>query len=388
MNEETLKRAAAGDPGAIRELKRWAVGSTDLQELNRLIKILEDSKKEKGEAQFWSDLLDLKNAIDTRPRSTAEELDRMEDRARALGSCEVVQVLGLRAARWALLGDFRAAEDTLREAWAAAPSCRLARSPDLSPCLAYLHRRQGLLDLALGRPESALARVQRSLDCFRRLGAGHDLNGDGEGSSLFARAEILFELGDHEGSLADLSACLDRFPTTSAIWPKAHQNFAAVLSKTGEEGRKRGHAMLERQRLVMRRRQDTLLGAAFWWVDGQLSHALGIRRDRAIRKMRKALDFFASEGMRDHYKGVALDIARAYYPRRDQILDFLDETKRIRESLLRGERDEEMFEEIYDLVDGCPDLSTLSRLDAVLRQWRDALTGQASLPPCLLNASA
>ncbi len=67
-------------------------------------------------------------------------------------------------------------------------------------------------------------------------------------------------------------------------------------------------------------------------------------------------------------------------------MEFLDETESTRERLIRSERQKRMFAEIYDLSDGCPEPDTLSLLDAVLRRFRDALTREASLPPCLLTA--
>ena len=180
---------------------------------------------------------------------------------------------------------------------------------------------------------------------------------------------------DYEGSIADFTVCLERFPASSAIWSTAYRNLAYALSRTGREGRKKAHAMLQHQRLSMRSREKTVPGAFFLWVDGQLAYALGIRRDRAMKRMKRALAFFASEGMPDEYRGVSLDIARAYYPRRDLIVDFLNATKSTRERLIRS-----------NLSDGCPEPETLSLLDAVLRRFRDALTREASLPPCLLTA--
>ena len=388
---EILEGAAAGDPETIREIKEWAAKSTDFQGLERLSQIIREAEEEKRktEAEFWSDLVDLKNAVNAKPANAVEALKAMERRARAFGTCETVQVLGLWAHRWMVLDEIRAAEETLREAWGLALSCRLAETAEAGPCAFYLHRRQGLLELASGRHTSGLAEIQCSLDGFRLWGQRptHDVNGDGEGSSLYARGEALFHLRDYDGSIADFTVCLERFHPSRDIWSNAYHNLAYALARTGCEGRKKAHELLQHQRLSMRSHEKTVQGATFLWVDGQLAYALGIRRDRAMKRMRRALAFFASEGMPDEYRGVSLDIARAYYPRRDLIVNFLNETKGTREGLIRSEYQKRMFAEIYDLADGCPGLDTLSLLDAILRKLRDAVTREASLPPCLLTAS-
>ena len=67
-----------------------------------------------------------------------------------------------------------------------------------------------------------------------------------------------------------------------------------------------------------------------------------------MKRMKKALALFAKQGMPDQYRGVTFDIARAYFPRRDKILDFLNETKSARERLIRGGRQERMFAEQRD----------------------------------------
>jgi tetratricopeptide (TPR) repeat protein len=288
-----------------------------------------------------------------------------------------------------VLDELSAAEAALREAWTLAPHCRLAETPEASPCVFYLHRRQGILDLASDRHPSALAEIERSLEGFRGWGRrpSHDLNGDGEASSLHARAEARFHLKDYEGSIADFTVCLERFPASSAIWSTAYRNLAYALSRTSHEGRKKAHAMLEHRRLAMRSRENTVEGGYFLWVDGQLAYALKIRRDRAMKRMKRALAFFASEGMPDEFRGVSLDIARAYYPRRDLIVDFLNETESARERLIRSERQKRMFAEIYELSDGSPQPDTLTLLDTVLRRFRDALVREASVPPCLLTAT-
>lgn len=378
MDLDSLKRVAREDPEALR---RWldALSEEDRQLLDELLR--------EFEARFWKDLSDLKNDINSKPEPTAKDLADMEARARNLGTCERVMVLALRFYRHRLLGELMAAEEILSEAWKLVPSCRSAEPSRPSPCLLELQWRRGMLDWSLGQPQKGLVRVQECLDGYHALGhAGHNLDGDGVAGMTLARAEIRFHLEDYAGSAADFSFCLDRYQSETKVWMNTQQNLVWALSRTGPEGRKRAYALLERQRLVMRRKGVTVPRASFLWSDGQLAFFLGKQRGR--KKLREALDCFEELGMPYEYWAVALDIARILYPRRDKIEEFLKEIEPIFKALVRDERHARLFNELKALCEGCPKPTTLPTLDSLLRRVREMLTSEAAVPPCLLVSPA
>lgn len=385
MDVDTLKKAASGDPDAVRKLRSWLadLSGDEVQRLDELLK-----RPAKGEdARFWADLIELKDAINSNPAPSRATLEALEERARKLGSCELVQVAGLRSYRHRLLGELDAAQQALHDAWLLAPNCRDAHEdPNLNPCVLDLYRRQGKLDGAFGRLEEGLIKVEAAIDGYRRFGGtGHDLDGDGVASSVYARAEIRFELGDFTAAAADFCNCLDLFPNAGKVWSRVQQDLAAALSHTDREGRKRAYALLRGQRLSMRSRGHCVEKGAFLWINGQLAFSLGERN--ALKKLCDALDCFASLGMPHHYIGVAHDIARSKFPRGDLIKAFLDQIKPTATRLISDRRHTELFNEIYDLVSRCPTPSTGSHLDMALRRLRDLVSTEASLPPCLLTVT-
>ncbi len=378
MDLESLKRLALEDPEAFR---RWVerLSEEEEQRLDELIRAFE--------ARFWQELADLQTAIDSAPAQTAQALSEIESRARDLGTCETLMVFGLRAYRHRQLGELAAAEEILTAAAELVPSCRSAKPGGPNPCFLELHWRRGMLDMSLGRLQEGLAKVQTSLDGYHELDdPGHNLDGDGVAGMTLARAEIRYDLEDYEGAAADFSFCLDRFPPESEVWKNTQQNLAWSLANTGREGRERAFALLERQRLVLRKRGVTVPRASFLWLDGQLAIFLG--KQRGLKKLRDALDCFAELAMPYHYWGVALDVARAHYPRRDKIETFLAEVEPVFRALVRDERHAKLFDELKALCEGCPEPTTLPTLDHLLRRVRETLTTEASLPPCLLASPA
>jgi len=311
----------------------------------------------------------------------------MEARARRLGSCETAQVIALRGYRRRLLGSLDAAEELLKQALDLAPRCRFAADSVPNPCELDLNRRLAILEAAQGRPADGFRRAQRVLDGYEVLGnPGHDLNGDGIASSLYARGEIRYELGDFDGCAADFSTCLDRYPISSKVWLRVQQDLATALLETGPVGRDRAFRIQNRVRFRMRSRSGTAEYAFFWWTDGQLTIALG--KQRGIDKLEKALGAFLKQGMRHHYAGVAHDIVRAMFPDQERIRRFLRRIEPVA-STLCDERQMRLLQKILDLAKTCPRPDTpldilLSRLDNALRQLREIAGSQVSLPPCLI----
>jgi len=392
--EKTLKRAAAGDPDADRRIRSWLanLSNKEARYLDELRQGKEEAEAKDPKARFRADLLEVKTAIDSTPALTGKALEELEKRARNLGTCETVQVLGLRSYRHRLLGEVGAAQGALDEAWALAPKCRDA-GDDLNPCEIELSRRQGKLDAALGRLKEGLAKVETALDGYRRLGSpGHSIDGDGVAISIYARAEIRFELGDRAGALADLSACLDRLPVTSAVWSRAQQDLASMLAHTDREGQKRAWDLLHNQRLVLRSRRDTVEWAAFLWTDGQLAIVLG--KQRGLDRLQGSLRCFEKLGMPYHYVGVAHDICVHYFPRADKIKAFLDRIKPAPRRAGEEPRDflgrafvqdpalGRLFFELYGLVRQCP--APRARVVEAFSRLRDLVSVNARLPPCFL----
>jgi hypothetical protein len=340
---------------------------------------------------FWESLRILKRGIDSSPAAhSEEELAALEARARRLGSCETVQVLGLRSYRRRLLGDLPGAECLLSEAWALAPLCPLAVG-DLNPCELDLQRRTAVLEAALGRTADAIRRAQIPVDGYERLGgAGHDLDGDGLAKALYARGDIRQFMGDFDGSAADFAVCLDRFPRTSPLWLRVQQGLADVLLHSGPLGQLEAWKLMSRLRLSMRR-QDTVVRAHFLWTDGQLTIVLG--KQRGVDKLKESLKIFRKETMPYHCVGVAHDLCLALYPRGREILRLLGSLEPLPRK--RGEEPKDFlgrafvadprlgtaFFELYSLAKRPQGNGPFA---AALEKLRLAAAAAVSLPPCLL----
>ena len=386
MDLETLQRAADGDPEAIRQLKAWLAMATE-EAKRDLEKVLEKEKEERRRA-FWAELRDLQDSIGSAPLPTAPKLDEMEERGRSLGTCEVVQVTGLRSARCRSLGDLDGAEELLAAASALAPQCRSApaAAPHLNPCLLDLQRRSATLEAARGRPANGLRLAQTVLDGYEALGdPGHDLNGDGVASAHFTRAEMRYELQDFGGAAADFAICVDTFPSSTKVWQRAHQNLAFALSQTGEWGRREAFKLMGNQRLLMRTKEASYDRAAFWWMNGQLTVCFG-NRTHGLTKLREALDDLAGLGLPDPFTALARDIAWIHYPQVEKIHKFLTEIWPVAKRLIRDRRQQELFNEIVSLTDPhrpCRDpLTRMERLYRALIRIRELVACDV---PCLVN---
>jgi hypothetical protein len=386
MDLETLQRAADGDPEAIRQLKAWLAMATE-EAKRDLEKVLEKEKEERRRA-FWAELRDLQDSIGSAPLPTAPKLDEMEERGRSLGTCEVVQVTGLRSARSRLLGDLDGAEELLGAAYALAPQCRSASAatPHLSPCLLDLDRRSAILEAARGRPANGLRLAQTTLDGYEALGnPGHDIDGNGVASAHYTRAEMRFELHDFGGAAADFAICVDTFPNSSKVWQRAHQNLASALSKTGAAGRREAYKLMGTQRMLIRIEEASYDKAAFWWLNGQLTICFG-NRTHGMAKLRESLDDFAGLGLTDPFTVLARDIAWIHYPQVEKIHEFLTEIWPVAKRLIRDRRQQELFNEIVSLTDPhrpCRDpLTRMERLYRALIRIRELVACDV---PCLVD---
>jgi len=337
-------------------------------------------------SRFWADLGPLTATIDSTPADSDVALAEMEDRARRLGACETVQVMGLRAYQRRLLSDLDHAEHLLRKAFEIGAGCPMtaADNQGISACLLDLDRRLAILEAALGRPEQGLRRAQGALDGYEVLGhPGHDIDRDGIASCHYARGEIRFELHDFARCAADLSVCLDRYPAESEVWERAQQFFTTALAHTDYAGRKTAFQLQERRRLRISHRVGTTEYGYFFWTDGQLAVVLG--KQRAIKKMKLALTTFAGQGMPDQVVGIGHDIALAMWPNRTQIKKFFkNELYPLANGMARDRRQVEALNEVVSLLRGCPQPDSSSLLACALRRLREA--AGANLPPCLLAA--
>ena len=375
MDYESLKRAAVEDPEAI---QRWVSGlsAEERQQLDEVLRTFE--------AKFWEDLGELVTAIDSKPAPADKALSEMEDRARKLGTCETVMVLCLKAYRHRLLGELVAAEEQLTAAGELAPHCRSAKPGRPNPCHLEILWRWGMLDTSLGLLEDGLAKVQDTLDGYEELhGPGHNLDRDGVAAMTLARAEVRYDLKDYAGSAADLAFCLGRFPVECKVWQRIEQNLAMVLASTGPEGRERAFELLKKPALVFRKRKMTVEKASCYWTDGQLKIALG--KQRGIDRLKDSLDGFRQLKMPHNFWCIALDIARAYFPRRHEIEKFLRKIEPVFFELVRDERHVKLFDELKKLCEGTPRPDTHSTLDRFLSRVRALVAEEACLPPSLLE---
>ena len=157
MDVETLKRLRAGDKDAQRELSRWLDGLSEGDEQRLAESLAEiggegEREEEDTPARFWSDLAALKTAVDATPGAIGGDLAEIADRAAKLGSCENVQVLGLRSYQRRLLGHLDRAEQLLLEAFTVGAECpmRAPHDPEITACGLELDRRLAILEAALG----------------------------------------------------------------------------------------------------------------------------------------------------------------------------------------------------------------------------------------------
>jgi hypothetical protein len=250
-----------------------------------------------------------------------------------------------------------------------------------------MHWRRGMLDMSLGRPREGLAKVEDTLAGYQKLGGpGHNLDGDGIMAMKFARARILFHLEEYGGAAADYSACLDRLPLGSELWLSTQQYLATALANAGPKGREQAWDLLDKQRLSFRKRKASVQKACFLHTDGELTIVL--KKQRGLKKLKDALECFATLSMPHHYWDVALAIAQVYYPNREKIEDFLLEIEPVFRALMRDERHEKLFDELKALCAGCPRPTTLPCLSRLLNWVRETLAEEASLPPSLIALPA
>ena len=334
------------------------------------------AKKEQERAEFWGELRAVKDLVNSTPLQAAARLQVMEGRALAFGTCETVQVLGLRAFRSKLLNDLPAAESDLLAAWRLVPNC-----PD-GYCRLDLLRRQAKIDIQLHRGPLALEHADACLAGYRAMGeSGHDLSGSGIGSALLARGDIRNALGDCVGAAQDLTEALRHFPRTSLAWGIAHRNLAVALLGVGHEEREAAYRMLRDDRYAFRRPAETVEWASFWWIDSQLSVVTGRPKHRALNKLNEVLDVFRGQRMPIHASGVAHDISRIHFPCAGDIKGFL---RRLPHVPLPG-RTAHLLGQVETLVSLCPPPADIKcRLDLGLRRFRSHLMTLAQLPPCLV----
>ncbi len=109
-----------------------------------------------------------------------------------------------------------------------------------------------------------------------------------------------------------------------------------------------------------------------------------LKKQRGLKKLKDALDCFATLGMPHHYWNVALAIAQVHYPNREKIEELLREIEPVFRALMRDERHEKLFDDLKALCEGCPRPTTLPRLARLLNKVRELLTEEASLSPPLI----
>lgn len=286
--QELVERMLAGDPGATLELRRrFSAGDGEVTrevgrrlaagdtELGKRLMAPEEPDVEDPDT-FQADLLKAKDLTTSKPGTTGPLLEKLEVRARRLGVCQTVQVLGLKARRLTLVSDLVGAREAMSRARSEAGDCRA--------CDLDILRREALLLLHLGEKDEAFRKSQGAMDGYEAFAApGHDLNGNGWASSLIARAQIRFELGDKAGSAADFGTALSHFPRASKVWRVTHQNFATTLALMGPVAQRQISNDLVSLRLSMRK-GVSVERAAFLWLDGQLFLAIGERRYRGLAR--------------------------------------------------------------------------------------------------------
>lgn len=368
---------AGGDAEITREIgRRLAEGDSELGK--RLMAPEEDPEPEpEGPDAFQAALLDAKDQTTSRPATTGRLLEELEARARQLGTCQTVQVLGLSAMRLSLVGDLGGARGALRRAKiesSGCPACDLDRM-----------RREALLLLHLGQIEAALEMSQRAMDGYEVFGSpGHDLNSNGWASSLIVRAQVRCEMGDYAGSAADCATALRHFRRGTKVWQVTHQNMAATLALAGPVERRQVNEDLVALRLSMRR-GVSVERAAFLWLDGQLVVAIGGRRYRGMERLQMSLHLYGhpSIALPRSWLGVASDYARVLFPDREAIglwmeRDLAPHARR----LIQDDRHLRQLKELYELAqERHRSLGMFGKLRRAIESLRES-TGTAM--PCLL----
>ena len=381
--EETVGRLVdrmlADDPEATREVgRRLAAGDPHVAyELRKRAATAASSEKTEDPDSFQAELLNVADVTTSRPATTGQWIEELALRARRLGECQVVQVLGLSARRLTLIGDLTAAREALGQARAEAGDCQ--------SCILDTLRREALLLLHLGDKAGALTKSQGAMDGYEALGGpGHDLNGDGWASSLIVRAQVRFDLDDKAGSAADLATALERFPRPSKVWEVTHQNLASTLALSGPVERSLASKDFVSLRLRMRK-GVTVERAGFLWMDGQLVISIGERRYLGMDRLIASLRLYrhpkiATPGP---WLGVASDYCRTLYPRREEIARFLDrEVTPYSDRLIKSEVHREQLRKLYALCEARR--STPATWPALRRVIESLRTAAGDAMPCLL----
>lgn len=387
--EELVRRMLAGDRAAVHEAgKRLTAGDRDFAvELGRGLTSAAEAEVEtvrqaaadsEDPVKFQADLVAVRDLNTSNPGSTAAHIEELEFRARRLGTCQTVQVLGLNARRLTLVDDLVGARVALEQAVAESGSCRACELNTL--------RREALLLMHLEDHEGALRMSQRAMDGYDALGGpGHDLDGDGWASSLIVRADARFHLGDKAGSAADFATALGRFPRSSKTWRVTHQNFASTLALTGPAGQRQVSRSLTSLRLSMRR-GVTVERASFLWLDGQIVVVVGddrrSRRDRGLDRLRTSLRLYGHPTIATPgpWLGVGSDYTRVLFPDRKAIEKFLEkEMVPHADRLIKADIHREQLDELCALASNYR--SRASRLRRAIETLREA--GGAAMP-CLL----
>jgi hypothetical protein len=374
-----IDRMLADDPEATREVgRRLAAGDPHVAyELRKRAATAASGETTDDPDSFQVELLMVKDLTTSGPGTTGQWIEDLEVRARRLGRCQVVQVLGLSARRLTLIGDLAAARETLGRARAEAGDCQA--------CILDTLRREALLLLHLGDKAGALTKSQGAMDGYEALGGpGHDLNGDGWASSLIARAQIRFELGDRAGAAADFAIALEHFPRPSKIWRVTHQNLSHTLTLSGPVERSLASKDLVSLRLRMRK-GVTVERAGFLWMDGQLVISIGERRYLGMDRLIASLRLYrhpkiATPGP---WLGVASDYSRALYPQREKIARFLErEVTPYSDRLIKSDVHREQLRKLYALCEARR--STPATWPALRRVIESLRAAAGDAMPCLL----
>jgi len=388
MIQELVRAAADGDREAVRKLAELAAQGNQ-EALDALANGFEKPAEDEHEdpERFLADLRLAKSAATSTPAAAEGRLKALAVRARRLGTCEQVHVLGLDAVRLMFTGALDEAGHRLSQAQALERQCRQGAA-----CALLNRRRASLLALSRGDFDLALREAQAALTGYEALGSpGHDLNGDGLASALTARAESRFHLADYAGSAGDFAAALERFSPSAKVWSVTQQNLARALVHTGGAGRR---AVAESEqfaalRLSMRR-GNSIERAAFLWLDGQLWLDQDKRRDRGFKRLRRAMVIYAHPliSAPDPFLNVASDIAQAMiscrrYPDRGEIAAFLElEVGPIAKRIITDDLHHERLQELFKRCKARPGLSVWVDLRLAIESLRSA--AERSIP-CLLG---
>jgi len=382
--DELVERMRAGDEEAAQEVRqrlaardvevgrivgeRLAAGDTDL---GRMLVV-----PDPDEESFDDELLRVAEATTSKPATTGPQLQRLLLRARRLGPCQVTRVHCIGAQRLMLLGRLSQARSLLDRAGSGRRACQA--------CDLELVRNEAFLHLYEGRPDEGLQRSQRAIDGYGALGhPGHDLNGHGWASSMIARAEIRYQMGDRLGAAADFSTALEHFRPGSKVWRVTQYNLATTLAQCESAEKALAFPLLTPLRLSMRRGGETVDRAAFLWLDGQLVIAAKPRRkSEGFDRLEESLRIYRHPtiGMPREWLGVASDYARAKFPDRDAIAAFLERHIQPHKAFVTESQHLQRLAEIEDLCAG-QRLAPASRLCAAIERLRGV--AHAAIP-CLL----